>query len=59
MHCCDISWISKFPDEEEVLFDACDNKWTIGDFDTYVFDVENEDGETVHCVQQFVDLEIY
>eukprot|EP01083_Nonionella_stella_P246949 856776_1 len=40
VYCCDVSWISKFPDECEVLF-ARSMRYTYGDFECVVLDDAN------------------
>ena len=54
--CCDISWISKFPDEHEVLVSFHSESWTrlkLREISTYL--VTHESGNEIH--EQFFDLE--
>merc|ERR1712244_55779 len=39
VRCCDVSWISKFPDEAEVLFAR--SRWGEGKFQCKVVDVDS------------------
>mgnify|MGYP005653782385 CR=1 FL=1 len=38
IHCCDVSWLSKFPDEAEVLFARSWGGWVVGRFKCTVVD---------------------
>ena len=41
VYCCDVSWISKFPDECEILFARSVDLWKGNDFKCVVLDESN------------------